>query len=93
MNKIEKLLLEKDFRPNLKGFDYIVEAIELIQTNKIYLRAITNKLYPTIAKNNNDTVSKVERAIRHSIQSAKIGNSNSEFLARIVLELKGEKDE
>lgn len=35
MNKIEKLLLEKGFRPNLKGFDYIVEAIELIQTNKI----------------------------------------------------------
>ena len=88
-NKIEKLLLEKDFKPNLKGFDYIVEAIELIQQDKTYLRAITTRLYPTIAHNNNDKILRVERAIRHSIQCAKIGNTNAEFLARTIIELKG----
>jgi len=90
MSKIEKLLLEKDFKPNLKGFDYIVEAIELIQQDKEYLRSITKKLYPTIANNHNDTVSRVERAIRHAIQCAKIGNTNAEFLARTIIELKGD---
>jgi|LSQX01.3.fsa_nt_gb two-component system response regulator (stage 0 sporulation protein A) len=90
MSKIEKLLLEKDFKPNLKGFDYIVEAIELIQQDKTYSRAITTRLYPTIAKKYNDKALGVERAIRHSIQRAKIGNTNAEFLARTIIELKGD---
>ena len=90
MSKIEKLLLEKDFKPNLKGFDYIVEAIELIQQDKTYSRAITTRLYPIIAKKYNDKASRVERAIRHAIQCAKIGNTNAEFLARTIIELKGD---
>ena len=90
MNKIEKLLLENGVKPHLKGFDYLVEAIELIQSDKIYLKKITKLLYPTIAKNNNDTMTAVERVMRYIVQKTIKKQSNAEFLAIITLKLKGE---
>ena len=93
MNKIEKLLLENGVKPHLKGFDYLVEAIKLIQSDKVYLRKITKMLYPTIAKNNNDTIPAVERVMRYIVQKTNKNQSTSEFLAIMVLKLKGIENE
>jgi len=53
---------------HLLGYGYLKAAIALVLTDKLYLRAITKRLYPMIALSNNTTASRVERAIRHSIE-------------------------
>ena len=88
--KIEKYLLNKGIQPHLKGFDYLLDAIRLCQKDKTYLRAITTRLYPDVAKMNNDTASKTERAIRHAIIKSKILKTNGEFIATAVIELSEE---
>ena len=85
--KIEKYLFEKGIKPHLKGFDYLIQAIEICQKDKSVLRKITTELYPTIAKINNDTPSRSARAIRHAISTSKENVSNSEFIGRAVIEL------
>ena len=85
--KIEKYLLEKGFKANLKGFDYLVTAIKLCQKDKSLLRAVTTRLYPTIAEIHNDTTSKAERAMRHALIKAKIIETCSQFIAKAVIEL------
>lgn len=48
---------------HIKGYQYLREAIEM-------LNSITKILYPTIAKKYQTTPSRVERAIRHAIEVA-----------------------
>lgn len=56
--------------PNLKGYKYLKEAIALGFQNREFLAAVTKLLYPEIARNNNTSTDRVERAIRHAIASA-----------------------
>lgn len=56
--------------PNLKGYKYLKEAIVKGYNDMSILDAVTKYLYPEIAKNNNTTAERVERAIRHAIDSA-----------------------
>lgn len=56
--------------PNLKGYKYLKEAIVMGYSNNEVLDAVTKFLYPQIAKKNNTTSDRVERAIRHAIESA-----------------------
>lgn len=56
--------------PNLKGYKYLKESIVKGYTNSEMLDAVTKFLYPEIAKSNNTTADRVERAIRHAIESA-----------------------
>lgn len=54
---------------SLKGYNYLVEAILMLLTNKnMYDVAITKELYPAIAKKYKTTSSRVERAMRHCIE-------------------------
>ena len=85
---IEKYLLEKGFKANLKGFDYLFTAIKLCMEDKSLLRAVTTRLYPMIAEKYNDTASKTERAMRYSLIKAKIVETVSEFIAKAIIELK-----
>ncbi len=55
---------------HIKGYHYLRKAILLSIENEEYLHAITKQLYPEIAKCFNSTSSRVERAIRHSIEVA-----------------------
>ena len=56
---------------NQSGYEYIQEAVMIIQTVKGYDRGIVTKvIYPTIAKNHATTPSGAERCIRHSITCA-----------------------
>lgn len=55
---------------HIKGYQYIRSAIIMVVENMDLLNFITKQLYPEIAKAYNTTASRVERAIRHSIEVA-----------------------
>lgn len=85
--KIEKYLFEKGIKPHLKGFDYLIQAIEMCKKDRSVLQKITTELYPTIAKTNNDTPSRSERAIRHAIRTTGEKITNSQFIGRAIIEI------
>lgn len=66
-NRIRTLLLKLGIDPSNKGYDYLVEAIQMCYGDRKCLFAITSILYPTIAKNNSASKSAVERAMRQAI--------------------------
>lgn len=68
--KIHKLLYEWGVQPHLLGFIYLKDAVKLVSEDSKHLYQITKLLYPTIAKANDTTASRVERAIRHAVTSA-----------------------
>lgn len=55
---------------HIKGYHYLREAIILSIKNGEIMNSVTKQLYPTVAKNNSTTASRVERAIRHAIEVA-----------------------
>ncbi len=55
---------------HIKGYHYLREAIILSVRDIEMINAITKELYPTVAKKFNTTASRVERAIRHAIETA-----------------------
>lgn len=55
---------------HIKGYEYLRQAIILAVHNPEFMHAVTKVLYPTIAKQNKTTPSRVERAIRHAIEVA-----------------------
>lgn len=60
---------------NIKGYSYLRTGIISAIENRNILDSITKVLYPTIAEMHNTTAIRVERAMRHAINSAwKKGN-------------------
>lgn len=55
---------------HIKGYQYIRTAIMMVVRDMDMLNFITKRLYPEIAKAYGTTSSRVERAIRHSIEVA-----------------------
>lgn len=55
---------------HIKGYHYLREAIILSLGDEEMLESITKLLYPTIAERFDTTASRVERAIRHAIETA-----------------------
>jgi two-component system response regulator (stage 0 sporulation protein A) len=55
---------------HIKGYQYLRDAIMMSVDDGAMLNSITKLLYPTIAKINETTPSRVERAIRHAIEVA-----------------------
>ena len=55
---------------HIKGYHYLREAIILSLNNDEMLESVTKLLYPSVAENFNTTASRVERAIRHAIETA-----------------------
>ncbi|MDO4553222.1 MAG: sporulation transcription factor Spo0A [Bacillota bacterium] len=55
---------------HIKGYQYLRTAIIMVVEDMDLLSAVTKELYPAIAKLNNTTPSRVERAIRHAIEVA-----------------------
>ncbi len=70
MNKIQTALLEIGIPANLLGFKYLSDALEFAISDDVYIYETTKRLYPDVAKKNNTTPTRVERGIRHSIESA-----------------------
>ncbi|MFR5718120.1 MAG: sporulation initiation factor Spo0A C-terminal domain-containing protein [Anaerotignum faecicola] len=54
---------------SIKGYHFIRKAVMMAVENQDVLVGITKGLYPDIAKQYKTTASKVERAIRHAIES------------------------
>lgn len=55
---------------HIKGYLYLRESIALSIKDPDLMHSVTKVLYPTVAKNNKTTASRVERAIRHAIEVA-----------------------
>lgn len=55
---------------HIKGYHYLREAIMLSIDDEEMLESITKRLYPSVARRFDTTPSRVERAIRHAIETA-----------------------
>lgn len=68
--RVTKIMHELGVPAHIKGYQYIRTAIMMVVDNMDLLNYITKQLYPDIAKKYSTTSSRVERAIRHSIEVA-----------------------
>ena len=66
--EINNIVRSLGLKAHNKGYRYIQDAIFMIVEDGTMINKITKKLYPTIARTYSTTPSKVERAIRHSIE-------------------------
>lgn len=81
--KILKILKQLGIAPDLLGYKYLAEAIDMVLKDDAILHSgVTKILYPTVAKKFNTTPSRVERAIRHAVERA-ISMSNIELIEEI----------
>jgi two-component system response regulator (stage 0 sporulation protein A) len=55
---------------NLKGYRYVRTAIAMVYEDNSLLGLVTRELYPSIARQYGTTSSRVERAIRHAVETA-----------------------
>lgn len=72
--KVGDALLQLGITPDLKGFNYIIDMVEMIDKGEV--DKIT-EAYKTIGKRRNETGTSVERCIRHAI--SKINTTSKEF--------------
>jgi len=81
--RITNVFLTIGIPAHIKGYHFLREAIKMVVEDNDIINRITKELYPSIAKKFNTTPSKVERAIRHSIDVAwsrgKVENINQLF--------------
>lgn len=70
INTIKKKLLDLGILPSNLGFIYLTDAIELFMSNTGESKFSWIKMYDQIGQKNNSTGTRVERAIRHSIELA-----------------------
>ncbi len=69
-NEVTDIIHEVGVPAHIKGYQYLRDAIMMVIREPEMLNSITKILYPTIAKRNQTTPSRVERAIRHAIEVA-----------------------
>lgn len=81
--KIEDTLIAMGIPAGIKGFTYIVDAIENFDERGTNIQ-ITKELYPAIAKKNNTTPSRAERAIRHAFGIVRSHKGNPEVVEKYV---------
>ena len=67
---ITEIIHQVGIPAHIKGYHYLRDAIIMVVEDIDLLGAVTKELYPAIAKANNTTPSRVERAIRHAIEVA-----------------------
>ena len=68
--KISNIFISIGIPAHIKGYHYLREAIILSINDPEMLESITKILYPTVAETFSTTPSRVERAIRHAIETA-----------------------
>lgn len=81
--KIEDTLLAMGVPAGIKGFNYIADAIQIFDEMGTNI-SITKELYPAIAKKNNTTTSRVERAIRHAFEVVRSHKGNPEIVEKYI---------
>lgn len=68
--EVTNIIREIGIPAHIKGYQYVREAITMIVSDIEILGCVTKVLYPTVAQKYSTTPSRVERAIRHSIEVA-----------------------
>ncbi len=68
--RISSIFIAIGIPPHIKGYGYLREGIRLAVEDPAILNSVTKGLYPAVAEKFGTTASKVERAIRHSIEVA-----------------------
>lgn len=81
--KIEDVLLAIGIPAGTKGFIYIADAVEIINKRGVNI-GITKELYPSVAKRNKTTWTRVERNIRHAFETARNLRSNYEIVDHYI---------
>jgi two-component system response regulator (stage 0 sporulation protein A) len=76
---ITQIIHEIGVPAHIKGYHYLREAIGIVVNDVEILGSVTKTLYPQIAVRFKTTPSRVERAIRHSIEVA-WGRGNMEAI-------------
>jgi two-component system, response regulator, stage 0 sporulation protein A len=79
---ITQIIHEIGVPAHIKGYHYLREAIAIVYNDVEILGSITKVLYPRIAERYKTTPSRVERAIRHSIEVA-WGRGNMEAIRNV----------
>ena len=69
-NLVTSVIHEIGVPANIKGYQYLREAIMIAVDDMDVINAVTKVLYPEVAKRFSTTPSRVERAIRHAIEVA-----------------------
>ena len=64
---------------NIKGYQYLRDAIIMSIKDTELINAVTKQLYPKVANRHNTSPSRVERAIRHAIEVACIRGNEDEL--------------
>ena len=85
-NKVIDYLLEQGIKPNLKGFNYLVQAVVAVMKDRSQSEHMT-MLYHKLAKDNNTSYINVERNIRYVITSAGINQTCGEFVLRSAIKI------
>lgn len=67
---VTQMLHEIGIPAHIKGYQYLRDAIIISVQDQEMLTSVTKVLYPSIAKKQQTTPSRVERAIRHAIEVA-----------------------
>ena len=67
---VTDIILEIGVPAHIKGYQYVRDSIILAVRQPDVINGVTKVLYPTVAKQNGTTASRVERAIRHAIEVA-----------------------
>lgn len=87
--KISNIFISIGIPASIKGYAYLREGVKMAVTDPLIINNITKELYPRIAEKFATTPSKVERAIRHSIEVAfnkgRIDAINSIFGVRVYI--------
>ena len=68
--KITEILHQIGVPAHIKGYHYLRNSIMMSIENPEIINSVTKQLYPSVAHNFETTSSRVERAIRHSIEVA-----------------------
>ncbi len=87
--KISNIFISIGIPPHIKGYGYLREGIKMAVEDPSIINNVTKSLYPKIAEKFETTPSKVERAIRHSIEVAwnrqRIDAINAVFGVRVYI--------
>jgi two-component system response regulator (stage 0 sporulation protein A) len=65
---VTNIIHEVGVPAHIKGYYFLRDAIIMVVNDTVAISSITKLLYPAVAKRNNTTAPRVERAIRHAIE-------------------------
>lgn len=80
---IENICAGAGIPPHIRGYHYLIEAVQACIENPTYTKSITRELYPHIANKFQTTPSKVERAMRHAMDVADIRKRQGRLNGRL----------